>query len=108
MFVPLQELENLAAGTWYVNVLAVYQKHRGKGYGARLLSLADQTASNLGLARLSIIVSDANGGARRLYERCGFRLVASRPMVKEDWISDGENWLLLTKPVQQRREPCLT
>jgi GNAT superfamily N-acetyltransferase len=37
MFVPLQELENLAPGTWYVNVLAAYPECRGQGYGTRLL-----------------------------------------------------------------------
>ncbi len=97
MFVPLQELENIACGTWYVNVLAVFDEHRGQGIGTRLLSFADGVASDLSLKGLSIIVSDGNSGARRLYESCGYRLVAQRQMVKEDWASDGRNWLLLTK-----------
>ncbi len=46
---------------------------------------------------LSIIVTDANENARRLYERCGYRSAAVRSMVKEDWKNPGENWLLLTK-----------
>lgn len=29
IFVPLQELENLAPRTWYVNVLATYPEYRG-------------------------------------------------------------------------------
>jgi ribosomal protein S18 acetylase RimI-like enzyme len=97
MFVPLQELENIACGTWYVNVLAVVDEYRGKGIGTRLLSLADSIASDLRLAGLSIIVSDANRGARKLYERSGCRLEAQRPMVKEDWAGEGRNWVLLTK-----------
>ena len=97
MFVPLQELENLAPGTWYVNVLAVYPEHRGRGLGSRLLSLADRIAADLGLDGLSIIVSDANAGARRLYERCGYRHAGRRPMVKEDWENAGRNWVLLVK-----------
>ncbi len=96
MFVPLQELENLAQG-WNVNVLAVYRDHRGRGYGTQLLSLAEQIASEMGKARLSIIVSDANVAARRLYERCGCRQVAERPMVKEEWENAGQNWVLLMK-----------
>jgi GNAT superfamily N-acetyltransferase len=40
MFVPMQELENLAPGTWYVNVLAAYPEFRGRGIGAGLLALA--------------------------------------------------------------------
>ena len=45
MFVPLQELENLAPATWYVNVLAAYPEHRGRGYGGALLAVADRLAA---------------------------------------------------------------
>jgi ribosomal protein S18 acetylase RimI-like enzyme len=97
MFVPMQELENLAPGTWYVNVLAVRPQFRGLGLGTRLLAFADETGRCLGKREMSIIVSNANRGARRLYERSGYREVASRPMVKENWQGEGRNWVLLTK-----------
>ena len=97
LFVALQELENLAPGTWYVNVLAVRPEMRGRGLGTRLLGLADAKARAIGKRGLSVIVSDDNPGARRLYERCGFALRASRPMVKQDWQNDGETWQLLAK-----------
>ena len=97
MFVPLQELENLAPGSWYVNVLAVRPQLRGAGLGTRLLARADETGRALGKRGMSVIVSDANPGARRLYERCGYREAATRAMVKEDWRNDGRNWVLLTK-----------
>jgi ribosomal protein S18 acetylase RimI-like enzyme len=98
MFVPLQELENLAPGTWYVNVLAAYPGHRGRGYGTRLLGLAEQLAAASGSRGLSIIVSDANRAARRLYERRGYRVVAERVIVKEQWENVGRNWVLMVKP----------
>lgn len=97
IFVPLQELENLAPGTWYVNVLACNPEERGKGYGSRLLLEAEERASESGCLALSIIVSDANEGARRLYERHLYRETARRPMVKEDWENPGESWVLLMK-----------
>ena len=97
MFVPLQELENLAPGTWYVNVLATSPEYRNRGYGTRLLGIAERLAAAAGRPGLSIIVSDANAGARRLYERCGCSEVARRPMVKEGWENPGENWVLLVK-----------
>jgi ribosomal protein S18 acetylase RimI-like enzyme len=97
MFVPLQELENLAPRTWYVNVLATYPQYRGQGYGTRLLGMADRLAAATARTGLSIIVSDANAGARRLYERCGYRELAMRPMVKERWENPGETWVLLVK-----------
>ena len=97
MFVPLQELENMASGTWYVNVLAAYPEHRGKGYGAGLLALAEDFAHEAGCRGMSLIVSDTNSGARKLYERSGYALIDSRPMVKEEWENRGENWLLMIK-----------
>ncbi len=97
MFVPLQELENLGPGTWYVNVLAAYPQDRGKGHGAALLTIAEQLAADTGHRGLSIIVSDANEGARRLYERCGYRETARRRKIKEDWETAGANWVLLVK-----------
>jgi GNAT superfamily N-acetyltransferase len=72
MFVPMQELENLAPATWYINVLAVLPQFRGQGLGTKLMALANKTAEALGKRGISVIVSDANAGARRLYERCGY------------------------------------
>jgi ribosomal protein S18 acetylase RimI-like enzyme len=97
MFRPLQELENLAPETWYVNVLAVLPTFRNEGLGTELLRLADETGRKLGSRGLSLIVADANAGARRLYARNGYRETATRPMVKEGWINDGQNWVLMTK-----------
>jgi ribosomal protein S18 acetylase RimI-like enzyme len=97
MFVPLQELENLAPGTWYVNVLATYPEHRGRGWGTRLLRLAQALAAASGRPVTSVIVSDANTRAMRLYERTGYRERATRPMVKDEWANAGERWVLLTK-----------
>jgi hypothetical protein len=46
---------------------------------------------------MSVIVADNNVGARRLYERVGYRQIADRSMVKERWESPGSKWVLLTK-----------
>ena len=46
---------------------------------------------------MSLVVSDANAGARRLYERHGYSEKAMRPIVKEDWEHAGHNWVLLVK-----------
>jgi ribosomal protein S18 acetylase RimI-like enzyme len=97
MFVPLQELENLAPSTWYVNVLAVIPGLRGHGLGSQLLALADETGRAQGLGGMSVIVSDTNAGARRLYERHGYRLAGTRTKVKEGWQNEGKEWVLLTK-----------
>mgnify|MGYP001813513854 CR=1 FL=1 len=59
--------------------------------------IADQLALDTGRNGLSHFVSDANGGARRLYARQGYEEIATRPMVKDDWQNPGENWVLLRK-----------
>ena len=81
MFVPLQGLENLAPGTWYINVLAVRPQFRNQGLGTKLLALAQEKAQGLGKRGMSVIVSDANLGARRLYERLGYNETARRLMI---------------------------
>ena len=91
------ELENLAAGTWYINAVATFPDTRGLGIGSRLMDWAEDRANELGLHGTSLIVSDANRGARRLYERLGYEEVARRPMVKEQWRNAGDNWVLMTK-----------
>jgi ribosomal protein S18 acetylase RimI-like enzyme len=103
MFVPLQELENLAPRTWYINVLAVRPEFRRLGLGTKLLVLANDTAKTLGMPGLSVIVSDVNRGARQLYERCGFSESGTRPMVKENWQNEGKSWVLLTKIPASRK-----
>ena len=101
MFVPLIELENLAAGTWYVNAVAAFPGSRGLGVGSKLMQWAERKTSELGLRGISLIVSDANPGARRLYERLGYHEAARRPMVKERWKNEGRNWVLMIKNVEQ-------
>lgn len=95
LFAPLQELEDLAPGTWYINVLAAHPEYRSRGIGTRLIGRATELARSAGCADLSLIVSDANPGARRLYERCGFVERASRAAVKEGWDNPIKNWVLM-------------
>jgi ribosomal protein S18 acetylase RimI-like enzyme len=97
MLAPLHELTRMAPDTWYVHALAAYPQHRGRGLGTALLAEADKRAARAGKPGLSLIVTDTNTGARRLYERRGYREAARCKMVKEDWQHPGTNWVLLTK-----------
>jgi ribosomal protein S18 acetylase RimI-like enzyme len=97
IFLPLIELENLAPSTWYVNILAAFPEYRGRGYGARLLALAEDIARDQKLPAMSIIVASANDGARRLYERTGYVEIARRAIVKDGWECDSDEWVLLIK-----------
>ncbi|ASY63352.1 Acetyltransferase [Sinorhizobium sojae CCBAU 05684] len=100
LFRPLQELENKALESWYVNVLACYPEYRGQGLGSRLLDVAERLAQDESLRRMSVIVASNNTGARRLYERHGYQEAATLPCVKEGWETDTEHWVLLMKSLR--------
>ncbi len=101
ILVPLLELEALASGTWYLNVLATYDAFRGLGCGSALLAHAEGVARHTGRATISLIAADTHHGALRLYGHKGYREVARRPVVKGDWQVDAQDWILFTKVVGQ-------
>ncbi|WP_353471675.1 GNAT family N-acetyltransferase [Salipiger sp. H15] len=102
IFVPLLELEALAPGSWYLNVLATYEEFRGKGLGSALLAHAETIAAAAGHDSISLIAEDSHEEALRLYAAKGYREIARRPVVKGDWAVDASEWILFTKPVGVR------
>lgn len=104
IFVPLLELEALAPGSWYLNVLATYETHRGKGLGSALLAQAEDIARSGGHKTISLIAEDTHLDALRLYQAKGYQEVARRPVVKGDWQVDASEWILFVKPVALRQD----
>lgn len=99
IFVPLLELEALAPGAWYLNVLASYAAFRGRGLGSALLAHAETVAAAAGHHTISLIAEDTHHDALRLYAAKGYHEIARRPVVKADWEVDAREWILFTKPV---------
>lgn len=99
IFVPLIELEALAPGAWYLNVLATDEGFRGKGLASALLAHAETIATDAGHDTISLITADTHPDARRLYTSKGYQPVARRPVVKGDWVVDANEWILFTKRV---------
>lgn len=99
IFVPLLQLEALAPGSWYLNVLATSEAFRGKGLGSALLAHAETVAAAAGHDSISLIAADTHQDALRLYRAKGYREVARRPVVKDDWQVEAGEWILFTKPV---------
>ncbi|MCB1497085.1 MAG: GNAT family N-acetyltransferase [Bauldia sp.] len=95
---PLAELEALAPGRWYVNVLAVFPEFRGNGLGTLLLRKADEVGRRDAPAGMAIIVASENQGALRLYEKVGYRTIARRAVFPYPGNRRGGDWVLLTKP----------
>lgn len=61
--------------TLYISSLALHEDWRNQGLGEVFLAYAYDRANQLGLNGLSLIDYAANTGARRFYERHGFRIV---------------------------------
>lgn len=58
--------------------LTVAEEHRGQGIAAALVKAIEDEMSARGIARLDVLVWDANLPARRLYEKLGFGILELR------------------------------
>ncbi|MBT7304374.1 MAG: GNAT family N-acetyltransferase [Victivallales bacterium] len=74
--------------------LFVKAEYRNQGCGSRLVAEVERIARNRGHTRLGIAVNpDDNQGARRLYERLGFRH-DGRPKYLDGIYGDFEDWVI--------------
>jgi len=60
---------------WFLEVVYVRPEARGRGVGVELIREVARRAQAAGAEMLELEVLESNGGARRLYERLGFRTV---------------------------------
>lgn len=74
---PLARLAEAEAGEFCIFSLAVRPEFQGRGIGTRLMRHAETRARQAGLAVCSLGVEVDNDGARRLYERLGYQVVAT-------------------------------
>ena len=65
-------------GDLYLGHLGVTESVRGRGVGSRLLAHAREVAVARSKSTIALDVADTNEGARRLYERLGYRVTATR------------------------------
>ena len=95
---PYSELER--PGSFYICGMALFPEYRGEGLGTGMLELARQQAYQRGLEELSLIVFEQNAGAKRLYERHGFREVDRLPVVPHELIHYVGDALLMVAGVR--------
>lgn len=58
---------------FYISNIAIDSKHRGMGYGTKLLKYAEELAKEHGLSKLSLDVENTNPNAIEFYKRLGYR-----------------------------------
>ncbi len=97
---PLVELEAQAPGSWYINAIATFEGHRGKGVARTLLADVEDRARAKLCDRLSLIVASENPGAKRLYEHIGFKPVTSLPVVPYPGCLHAGDWILMIRDLQ--------
>jgi ribosomal protein S18 acetylase RimI-like enzyme len=71
---PLASEPDAKDGEYYIECLSVAPASRNRGIGALLLAEAERQAHAAGFAVCSLGVMLENDGARRLYERTGYRV----------------------------------
>jgi len=78
----------------HINNLAVRGDFRGQGLGTRLLEHVLRAGASRGAGRATLEVRRSNAPARRLYERLGFEVAATR---QNYYVSPPEDALILWK-----------
>lgn len=94
---PYGKLEQY--NSYYICGMAVFPEYRGMGIGTKFLEIAERKAKELNLLQLSLIVFEGNTGAKKLYERHGFRETAREPIVPHKLIRHTGYALLMVKKI---------
>ncbi len=94
---PYRELSD--PNSLFIAEVCLLPEARGKGLGKRLLEHARDLAIEMGLPNVTLRVFSANTGAIRLYERSGFKLVDSRPVIPHPDIKITGSVFLMSCPV---------
>lgn len=77
----LSFMDDVPAGDFYLQAVAVSDDQRGAGIGSLLIDDAERQAIAAGCTRLALDVGVKNKSARALYERRGMNVVAESPSV---------------------------
>lgn len=76
--------------------LAVHPSFRNKGLGQRMMEYCLAFAAKCGARLATLEVRESNGPAQRLYEKCGFRVVAVR---KKYYSDNQEDAIVMIKEI---------
>ena len=86
----------------HINNLAVRGEYQGRGLGTALLSQVLEAGARRGAERATLEVRRSNAPARRLYERLGFSVAATRPNY---YVSPPEDALILWRGALKASQP---
>lgn len=93
------------AGMWlmvdesHITTIAVREQWRGKGLGELLLASLIETASELGVERMTLEVRVSNEAAQSLYRKYGFSQAGLRPRYYSD--NNEDAYIMSTENIQR-------
>lgn len=93
----LLELYRVPPGEYYIKMLGVSERCRGRGIGRRLLGHAESQARGLGLDCLALHVVSENQGAISLYEHSGFNATEQHHGPHVRWVCGCRGYLKMVK-----------
>lgn len=83
--------------SYYICGMGLFSDHRGQGIGTELLALAEEHGRDKGFSKLSLLVFEQNTGARKLYERTGYRETRRAPIYPHPLIHYTGDAILMVK-----------
>ncbi len=97
---PMIELDAEAAGTFYINDVAVFPEYRHAGIARRLIEVAFDEAKKANLPAVSLATFEEDRRLVDYYRGFGLSVVATRPIVPHECIQFGGNLILMTCSVR--------
>jgi ribosomal protein S18 acetylase RimI-like enzyme len=94
---PYSKLEE--DNSYYICGVAIFPQYRNHGIGTQLMALAEAQARSKGLNKLSLIVFEQNAGAKRLYDRLGYRAISREAIVPHPLIHYSGDAILMVKEI---------
>jgi ribosomal protein S18 acetylase RimI-like enzyme len=98
---PLVTLQKRIVGHWFIDSIAVYRSHRGKGVGRGLLG---REFSRAGGAAVGLITESHNTTAQSLYRSSGFQEQTRLDAYRISESSEPFQWVLMTRPAANERQ----
>jgi ribosomal protein S18 acetylase RimI-like enzyme len=94
---PYSKLEE--HNSYYICGIAVFPEFRCQGMGTQLMAFAESKAIAQGFQKLSLLVFEQNMGAKRLYDRLGYREVAREAIASHPLIHYTGDVILMVKTI---------
>jgi len=86
--------------SYYICGVALFPEFRGQGIGSWFMNIAEDDARKSDFTKTSLLVFEQNAGARRLYDRLGYREVAREKVVPHPLIKLDGDVILMVKDLR--------